>query len=197
MRAFSIQTRFAGRAAVASLWVMACALSGPAQARELASAPGTQTVQDEIGVTRYMSCAAFQSLMSEDHQRAVRSQSTRSNSVLERHVVQMMQLLQPYAITGPDGQPLDFVWGFLVDSVGKSCDKSPSESLNDAIMKSGEELRGYVQKAQQDTQRKMAAAEKAHPTEDAAGDDEAPPAGIPDEQNEQTSEKKGTGHDRR
>ncbi len=92
---------------------------------------------DKVGVTSYMSCRAFRDLIRADSDRAKQSHSLESNRVLERHTVQMMQLLQPYAVTGPDGRPLDFVWAYLVSTLGTWCADHPSAPLDDGIHHAG------------------------------------------------------------
>lgn len=112
-------------------------IASTAYAKELAHSDKIQSDADKIGVTNYMSCQAFRDLIRADAERANMSHSLESNRVLERHTAQMMVLLQPYAVTGPDGRPLDFVWGYLVNTLGDWCSAHPQAPLEDGIHHAG------------------------------------------------------------
>lgn len=164
LKAFTRMRFLAGVAATAGL--LFCSPEG--FAKELAHSdtviPDVSDA-DKVGVTRYMSCRSFLDLIKADSDRANRSHSLDSNRVLERHTVQMMVLLQPYAVTGPDGHPLDFVWGYLVSTLGDWCADHPASPLDDGIHYAGMQMVDAVRHARENGLKDQSVVEKAHEPE--------------------------------
>ena len=144
-----------------------------------AQAEGTQTNPGPVEITPYMPCKTFMDTMAADAARAKIDYSQASNRIFERHISDMMEMLQPYAVVDKDGKPLDYTWSFLVNKTGEYCKRHPDGRLDDAVHYAGASIFEVYKKAKDS----LIADENKHQTDKmpAASDlgEDAPPTGIP------------------